>query len=261
MVSVVIPTYNEATAIVAVLDRLKCVHGDFEVLVADGSSTDRTAIIVRELAGDYPHPLRLVKTVRNRAIQCNTAAQQAHGDAFLFLHADIFVPPETVDAVERSLRDAAVIGGNFQIVFEGDTAVERFFSWCYRVRRPFGIYYGDSGVFVRREVFERLGGFKPIPIMDDYEFVRRIERAGRTVCLDPPLLVSGRRWRIQGLLPTLFSWVWIQTLYSLGVPASRLARWYAPVRNDHRPRQTAGALALDTTASPQRERTDSFQVD
>jgi len=232
MVSVVIPTYNEEASIAAVLGRLKRVRGDFEVLVAEGSSTDRTAEIVRELAGGYPHPLHLVESVRNRAVQLNQAAKRAGGDCLLFLHADIFVPAETVEAVERSLRDPAVIGGNFQIVFEGDTFVESVFTWCYRVRRPFGIYYGDSGVFVRRELFERLGGFKPIPIMDDYEFVRRMERAGRTVCLEPPMLVSDRRWRVQGLFPTLFSWVWIQTLFSLGVPAEHLARWYAPVRND-----------------------------
>lgn len=232
MVSIIIPTYNEETSIVSVLGALKDVRGEFEVLVADGGSTDRTRELILDAVADFPRPLRLAETVRNRAIQCNAAAQKASGDSFLFLHADISVHPETIKAVEVSLRDPSVIGGNFQIVFEGDTAVEQFFTWCYRVRRPFGIYYGDSGVFVRREVFERLGGFKPIPIMDDYEFVRRLERAGRTVCLEPPMLVSGRRWRVQGLFPTLFSWVWIQTLYSLGVPAERLARWYAPVRNE-----------------------------
>lgn len=231
MVSIIIPTYNETTSIVPVLERLKRVKGEFEVLVADGSSTDRTPEIVCGFAVACPYPLRLVETVRNRAIQCNSAAQQARGDVFLFLHADIFVRPETVEAVERSLRDPTVIGGNFQIVFEGDSFVEGFFTWCYRVRRPFGIYYGDSGLFVRRKVFERLAGFRPIPIMDDYEFVRRMERAGHTVCLEPPMQVSDRRWRVQGLFRTLSSWVWIQTLYSLGVPAEHLARWYAPVRS------------------------------
>ncbi len=250
MVSVVIPTYNEEASIATVLGRLKRVRGDFEVLVAEGSSTDRTAEIVRKLAGAYPHPLHLVESVRNRAVQLNQAAKRAGGDSLLFLHADISVPAETVEAVELSLRDPAVIGGNFQIVFEGDTFVESFFTWCYRVRRPFGIYYGDSGVFVRREVFERLGGFKPIPIMDDYEFVRRMERAGRTVCLEPPMLVSDRRWRVQGLLPTLISWVWIQTLFSLGVPAEHLARWYAPVRNDPKPQQTTGGRSPQNTSSP-----------
>jgi rSAM/selenodomain-associated transferase 2 len=256
MISVVIPTYNEATSIAAVLGRLKLVRGDFEVLVAEGGSTDRTAEIVRKLAGAYPHPLQLVESVRNRALQLNQAAQRASGDSLLFLHADIFVPPETVEAVERSLCDPAVIGGNFQILFEGDTFVEKFFTWCYRVRRPFGIYYGDSGVFVRREVFDRLGGFKPIPIMDDYEFVRRMEHAGRTVCLDPPMLVSDRRWRVQGLLPTLFSWVWIQTLFSLGVPAEQLVRWYAPVRSGQEGQRKNGDLVSDDNSSAQLDRTD-----
>ena len=231
MVSIIIPAYNEATSILSVLEPLKHVRGDFEVLVADGSSTDRTQEVVRQAAANFPRPLQLVESIRNRAIQCNRATEQATGDVFLFLHADILVPRETVESVEDSLHNPSVIGGNFQIVFEGGTPIERFFTWCYRVRRPFGIYYGDSGVFVRRDVFERLGGFRPIPIMDDYEFVRRLERAGRTVCLNPPMLVSDRRWRVQGLFRTLFSWVWIQTLYSLGVPAEHLARWYAPVRD------------------------------
>ena len=235
MVSIVIPTYNEESCMPARLARLKQVRGDFEVLVADGNSTDRTReVVLREVAG-YPHPLRLIETVRNRAIQFNRAAREACGDSFLFLHADVRVPLDTVEAIEKSFQDPSVIGGNFQIIFEGDSAVITFFNWCYRVRRPFGIYYGDSGLFVRREVFGQLGGFKPIPIMDDYEFVRRMERAGRTVCLDSPLVASDRRWRVQGLFPTLFSWVWIQTLYSLGVPAEHLARWYGPVRNGKRP--------------------------
>jgi len=238
MVSVIIPTYNEESSILATLDQLKHVRGCFEVLVADGSSTDRTCELVLQATAGYPHPLRLVQSARNRALQSNSAAQHACGDALLFLHADILVPPDAVESIEQGLRDRSVIGGNFQIVFEGDSAVTSFFTWCYRVRRPFGIYYGDSGVFVRREVFERLGGFKPVPIMDDYEFVRRMEHAGRTVCLDPPLLVSDRRWRVQGLFTTLFSWVWIQALYSLGVPAERLARWYGPVRNGNNPRRT-----------------------
>jgi rSAM/selenodomain-associated transferase 2 len=231
MVSIIIPAYNEENCILTSLDQLKKVRGCLEILVADGGSTDRTTELVLQAAPRYPHHLRLVESVRNRAVQSNRAAQVACGDAFLFLHADVLVPPHAVESLEHSLQNPSVIGGNFQIVFDGDSPIERFFTWCYRVRRPFGIYYGDSGVFVRRQVFERLGGFKPIPIMDDYEFVRRMEGAGRTVCLNPPLLVSDRRWRVQGVLPTLFSWVWIQTLYSLGVPAEHLARWYGPIRN------------------------------
>lgn len=231
MVSIVIPTYNEENYIPIMLARLEHVRGHFEVLVADGSSTDRTREVVLKTTAKYPHRLQLIETVRNRAIQSNSAAQKASAEVFLFLHADVIIPLDAVEVIEESLRNSSIIGGNFQLVFEGNSSVTAFFNWCYRVRRPFGIYYGDSGLFVRRQIFEALGGFKSIPIMDDYEFVRRMERAGRTVCLKSPLIASDRRWRLQGLFPTLFSWVWIQTLYSLGVPAEHLARWYGPVRN------------------------------
>jgi rSAM/selenodomain-associated transferase 2 len=231
MVSIIIPTYNEADYVSATLGKLAEAQGNFEVIVADGSSTDHTRERVQAMVSGFPRSLRIVKTARNRATQLNCAASAARGNTFLFLHADVMVPTTAIEAVEKSLENQSVIGGNFQIVFEGNSPVERFFTWAYRVRRPFGIYYGDSGIFVRRAVFERLKGFKPIPIMDDYEFVRRLERAGQTACLEPALLVSDRRWRVQGLFPTLVSWVWIQTLYSLGVPAEQLARWYGPVRN------------------------------
>lgn len=208
MVSVIIPTYNEADSIAATLGTLGRARGGFEVIVADGSSPDGTRLLVEAVIAGFPRPLRVITTARHRALQLNSAASVASGDAFLFLHADVTVPAAAIEALEEALRDASLIGGNFQIVFEGASAVERFFTWAYRVRRPFGIYYGDSGIFVRR-----------------------LERTGRTACLEPALTVSGRRWRVQGLLPTLASWVWIQTLYSLRVPPQHLARWYGPVRN------------------------------
>ena len=229
MVSIIIPTYNESDSITATLGTLARARGDFEVIVADGSSTDGTGEQVVSLIPGFPRPLKVVQYPRNRALQLNGAANVAGGNTFLFLHADVTFPADGVEALEEALEDPSLIGGNFQIVFEGDSPVEKCFTWAYRVRRPFGIYYGDSGIFVRRAVFEQMAGFKPIPIMDDYEFVRRLERSGPTVCLAPALTVSDRRWRVQGLFRTLASWVWIQTLYSLGVPAEHLARWYGPV--------------------------------
>lgn len=231
MVSVIIPTYNEAGSIAGTIESLRQARGDFEVIVSDGSSQDGTREIVASRVAGFPRSLQVVVAPRHRALQLNAATEAAKGEAFLFLHADIAVPPSAIEELQEALRNPKLVGGNFQIVFSGRSLVERFFTWAYRVRRPFGIYYGDSGIFVRRAVFERLGGFKPIPIMDDYEFVRRLERAGRTACLEPALTVSDRRWRVQGLLPTLGSWVWIQALYSLGVPARYLARWYGPVRD------------------------------
>ncbi len=230
MLSVIIPTYNEEDSIPRTLDALSRARGESEVIVVDGESTDRTRQFVSERIPDFPKVLRLFVTSRPRALQLNAGARKARGDVLLFLHADVIFPCEGVETLERGLRDQALVGGNFDLEFEGPSAWSRIFTWVNRERRRFGIYYGDSGIFVRREVFNRLGGLRPIPIMDDYEFVRRLERAGKTTSVPARLVASSRRWRERGVWRTMWSWFWVQTLYSLGVPPGFLARWYLPVR-------------------------------
>lgn len=230
MVTIIIPTYNEAATITRTLGQLDQVRGDFEVLVVDGESEDDTRARVEVVVNGFPRPLRFLTAERNRALQLNRAAASARGDVLLFLHADTLLPPAAVESLEAALQDHRVVGGNFDLVFDGDSAWSSVFTWVNRARRSLGIYYGDSGLFVRRDTFERLRGFKPVPIMDDYEFVRRLERTGKTVCLEPVVMVSDRRWRVQGVLRTLLSWVVVQGLYSLGVSPKLLVRWYHPVR-------------------------------
>ncbi len=230
MVSLIIPTYNEERTIVKLLEHLRHAPGHFEVIVADGESTDETRASVEAMIPRFPCPLRVITAERNRAAQLNRAAEVAYGDTLLFLHADAFVPATAIDTLASVLDEKPIVGGNFNLAYEGDSGWSRFFTWVNRVRRVFGIYYGDSGLFVRRTAFAHLGGFRAIPIMDDYEFIRRMEKYGRTVCLPPVVIASDRRWRVQGVFRTLLSWFWVQALYSLGVPPKYLARWYKPVR-------------------------------
>jgi rSAM/selenodomain-associated transferase 2 len=234
MVSIVIPTYNEEHTIARTLEHLRSQRGNFEVIVVDGESTDRTRARVEAAASGFPRPLRLLTAERNRARQLNRGAQAARGDAFLFLHADALLAPEAVESLEATLQKGFLVGGNFHLVFQGDSRWNKLFTWVNCLRRRLGIYYGDSGLFVRGALFESLGGFKPIPIMEDYEFVRRLERSGRTVCLPAVVLVSDRRWKIQGVFRTLISWLLVQALYSLGVSPQFLVRWYRPVRVEPR---------------------------
>jgi rSAM/selenodomain-associated transferase 2 len=230
MVSIIIPTYNEASGMAAALERLSRLRGPFEVIVADGESADATCSLVMAASVHTEYPLRLVRCECNRGQQLNLGAKLARGEALLFLHADVQLAPKSIQALEVALRDPGCVGGNFHLVFDGNDFWSRVFTWVNRLRRRWGIYYGDSGLFVRRAVFAAMGGFKPFPIMDDYEFVRRLERRGRTVCLPSVVSASARRWRAQGVVRTLFSWVFIQGLYSIGVPPEHLARWYKPVR-------------------------------
>ena len=110
------------------------------------------------------------------------------------------------------------------------------FTSVNRWRRRLGVFYGDSGIFCRRKVFESLGGYAPWPILEDYDFARRLRKAGKLALLDEPIWVSDRRWRTSGLLPTLWSWFWVQGLYLAGVNPERLAGLYHPVRAMNPPR-------------------------
>jgi rSAM/selenodomain-associated transferase 2 len=221
--SIVIPTYNEEATIGRLLAQL-AKAGAEEIVVADGNSSDRTAEIVR--AARVP----LIEMPPCRALQMNAGARASHGDALLFLHADVRLGDGALAAVRGALEDAAVAGGNLDVVYEGGDFAAACFTKVNRWRRRWGIFYGDSGIFCRRTVFESLGGFPPWPIMEDYEFARCLFRSGKLAFCNAHLYVSARRWKSSGLLATLGTWFLIQTLYTLGMPPRRLARLYQAVR-------------------------------
>ena len=158
------------------------------------------------------------------------APAAASGETLLFLHADVRLEEGSLDQIVRAMEDAAIVGGNFDIRYEGNDWAAGAFTRINRWRRTLGIFYGDSGIFCRRPVFEKLGGYRPWPILEDYDFARRLSKAGRLALLEFPIRVSDRRWRNSGLLLTLWSWLLIQGLYYLGVPPRLLARLYRHVR-------------------------------
>lgn len=228
MISVIIPTYNEEATLEGLLQQLTAQQRSGEVLVADGSSTDGTVALAQRYA-------RVVVSERNRGVQLNRAVRQARGDLLLFLHADVRLPAGALAAVEKALADPAVVGGSFSLEFTDDGFAGRVFTRINHWRRRLGIFYGDAGILVRRAVFERLGGFREWPLLEDYEFARRLVKAGKTVCLPECLGVSSRRWqarhgRGRRLWRTLAAWFFIQAFFFLGVPAGWLVRWYPPVR-------------------------------
>ena len=228
MITVIVPTYNEESTLGELLRQLRLQIGEGEIIVADGSSRDAT----RALAESYA---RVVVSEPRRGAQLNRAAALARGDNLCFLHADVRLPENALAAIEVALQDPQVVGGTFSLSFGGDGLTARLFTFINRWRRRFGIFYGDQGIFVRRAVFERLGGFRDWPLLEDYEFARRLVKAGKTVCLPEELEVSPRRWQTGAngrgrLWRTMAAWFFIMTLYLLGVSPERLARWYPPVR-------------------------------
>lgn len=221
-ISIIIPVYNEESTIGDLLNSLEDSGAD-EVLVADGGSVDRTV----EIAS---HHARIVHSSTGRASQMNDAAQCASGEVLLFLHADTRLSTTALNVVRSVMADEAIIGGNFDVRFDGKDLAAGVFTHINRWRRWFGIFYGDSGIFCRRSVFQSLGGFVCWPILEDYEFARRLRRVGKLAYLDEPIWVSDRRWRNNGLLRTMASWFFIQSLYYAGVPPKHLARLYRHIR-------------------------------
>jgi rSAM/selenodomain-associated transferase 2 len=226
VVSILIPALDEERELPVLLDALAVLPGRWDVVVADGGSRDATVALARAHAAAP----RVVAVRGGRAAQLNAAARVATGDVLLFLHADSRLPRDAYALIAEASRTAGVAGGNFALRFDGDGVFERVLGAVYRFQRRHGYYYGDSSVWVRREAFDELGGFRELPIMDDYDFVRRLERLGRTRCLPGPATTSARRWRAMGIPRTVLAWFLIRWLYVAGVSPARLVRLYRAVR-------------------------------
>lgn len=226
LLSVIVPTLDEEAALPAALDHLAGLAGRWEAIVADGGSRDATLGIARS----HRAVDAVVEAAGGRARQLNAGAARARGELLVFLHADSRLPGEAYATLRAALADPEAEGGAFALRFDGADRFSRVLGAWYAVQRRLGIYYGDATLWVRPAVFAALGGFRALPIMDDYDFVRRLERRGRARCLPGPATTSARRWRALGIRRTVASWLVIRWLYVAGVPAGRLARLYRAVR-------------------------------
>ncbi len=232
MISVVIPTLNEARNLPRLLRALQRETEPHEIVVADGGSRDGTRRLARAAGA------RLVRSAPGRGQQLAAGAGAARGDILLFLHADSRFPTGGLARVARTLAEARDCpGGNFRLLFDGDTGFSRWLTGFYAWIRARGLYYGDSGIFVRRAVYRELGGIRPVALMEDYDFVRRLERRGRTCCIeDPPLVTSSRRFEGRRPFGIVLGWIEIHLLFYLGASPAYLARRYETQRRRGRRR-------------------------
>ena len=222
--SAIVPVLDEEPVLPALLEHLASLPGEWEVVVADGGSHDASVALARA-AG-----VRVVEGACGRAAQQNAGAAAATGDVLVFVHADSRLPRSAHRSLSGALGCASVVGGNFALRFDGDDRFSRVVGSWYALQRRLGVWYGDSTIWVRPDVFAALGGFPPLPIMEDYALVRALRRVGDTPCLPGPASTSARRWRRLGIARTVASWVAIRWLWIAGVPAGRLRRLYANVR-------------------------------
>jgi rSAM/selenodomain-associated transferase 2 len=222
--SVIIPTLEEEAALGPTLDALARVRGLLEVLVVDGGSRDGTLAVARA------HGARALMAERGRGAQLHAGAATARGAVLWFLHADTVVPAEASERIAAALRDPAVVGGNFRLRFDGTGLAARFLTGLQPVFGWLGLCYGDSAIFVRREAYDAVGGFRPWPLFEDLDLVRRLRRHGRLAHVPVAVVASSRRFAGRSFALTFAHWVGLQMLYWLGVSPVRLARHYAPIR-------------------------------
>jgi glycosyltransferase involved in cell wall biosynthesis len=199
------------------LDRLRLAPGVDEVVVSDGGSSDGTAALVRP-----PH--RLVRGEPGRGQQLRAGAAAATGDVLLFLHADVLPPVDVAAQISGALEDGRV-GGNFRLRYPDGGPLGRWLERLAPLYRRLPRYYGDSGIFVRRDVYDACGGMPWVPIMEDIIFVRRMEAAGTTAYLPGPMTSASRRWRGR-VWRTLLLYGAMQTAFALGASPWRLAALY-----------------------------------
>jgi rSAM/selenodomain-associated transferase 2 len=219
-ITIVVPVLNEAEGIVRALQALKPLRArGHEVIVVDGGSDDRTPELARALAD------RVLAAPRGRARQMNAGARGAAGDAIVFVHADVRLPQDADRMVLEAL--AARPWGRFDVRLDSPRALLALVGATMNLRsRLSGIATGDQAIFVRREVFERLGGYAEIPLMEDVELSARLRRLGRPACLRARVLVSARRWQARGALRTILLMWRLRLAYFLGADPARLAERY-----------------------------------
>ncbi|MHB8956051.1 MAG: TIGR04283 family arsenosugar biosynthesis glycosyltransferase [Pirellulaceae bacterium] len=241
-ISVIIPALNE----VGHLKNTLVAPGqaeNVEIIVVDGGSCDGTDDLA-VAAG-----VRLLRSPAGRARQMNLGAAAATGDIYLFLHADTQLSPGFEQSVRAALRETGVIAGAFRLHIDGPERSLRLIEWGTNWRSRWRqMPYGDQALFVRAETFRKLGGFKELPIMEDFEFVQRLRRAGRIAILPEAVTTSARRWHALG--PWRTTWInqMIIGAYHLGISAERLSAWYSGVNvvsvaNRGGDRQGAGTKA------------------
>lgn len=222
-ISLIIPCWNDAAPLHRLLPPLANLP-DLEILLADASTTPGPADFARQLGAKViscPQP--------HRGRQLNAGAAAATGDVLLFQHADVELTAVHLDSLRRSMADhPRAVGGAFHRFFDpSHTWRRRFLTPLVRWRNQHGgTLWGDQSVFVRRDHFNKLGGFAGIPLMEDVEFSKRLRRSGRVLLLDPPVLASARRHRRKGALRVSLLNLAFIALYKLGVSPHTLHRWY-----------------------------------
>ncbi len=222
--SIIIPVLNEAVTLRQQLPALQGLRqAGHQVIVVDGGSTDASVEAARHLAD------HCLQSAPGRARQMNAGAAQATGDILLFLHIDTTLPDGAAERVLSALADSSRAWGRFDVRLDGQHPAFRVIAAAMNLRsRLTAVATGDQAIFVRRAVFEQIGAYPDVPLMEDVIVSKALRRLSRPVCLRPPVIASSRRWQRHGILATTWLMWRLRLAFVLGAsPADLHAQYYS----------------------------------
>ncbi len=222
--ALIIPVRNEQQLLPELLQRLHRLKVD-EVMIVDGDSDDDSPALSRQSSQAW------IVSAPGRSVQMNAGAARCSSEILLFVHADSVIGDANLVALKETMQDESCVGGRFDIALSGGGFAFAVIAWFINMRsRLTGISSGDQCQFVRRSVFEQMGGFPDQPLMEDIEFSKRLKRMGKVAAIRERVITSSRRWEQHGIIRTVLLMWRLRLGYWLGVPAEKLAAQYRQAR-------------------------------
>lgn len=224
MVSIIIPIYNEEKTLSDNSTYFKRLREEAELIFVDGGSSDRSLRIAKNYG-------RVLVAKKGRACQMNYGASFAKGGILFFLHADTLIPLDAILSIEKKLAKGDFIGGCLTQRIGNNGLIYRLIERQGNIRAHLTReFYGDQGIFVKKEIFLKIQGFPEAPIMEDIIFTKRLRMQGKTLVLPDKIIVSPRRWEKKGLIKTALLYSLISILFVLRFPLKRIKNLYDDLR-------------------------------
>jgi rSAM/selenodomain-associated transferase 2 len=219
-ISIIIPALNEAANIADAIVTTQS-STNIEVIVVDGGSQDDTVAIAQSLG------VKVISSSPGRAMQMNAGAVAASGEILLFLHADTRLPAGFDAMIRTALQQPKTVAGAFKLRIDASSWGIRLVEWGVNLRSHFlQMPYGDQAIFITKAVFQQIGGFPELPIMEDFELIRNLKRIGKIAIIPVPVITSARRWLKKGIFKTTLINQIVIMAYLLGVSPERIRNWY-----------------------------------
>ena len=224
LISIIIPTLNEAGNIKETIISSQF-SNNVEIIVVDGGSQDETLFIAKSLN------VKVIISPAGRANQMNAGAMAASGEILLFLHADTRLPTNFEEMMRTTLAKPGIVAGAFALRINAPNLGLRLVEFGVKWRSHlWQMPYGDQGIFLTKDVFQQVGNFPQMPIMEDFELIRKLKTMGKIYLLQTPVITSPRRWLKKGIIQTTILNQIIVIAYLLGVSPQQIRNWYSSTK-------------------------------